>query len=131
MNFQPVRLHPGADIRRALIEMVATCGAGPAFLVSGIGSLVQGHLRFAGKADETVIPGPLEIISISGSVTSDGAHLHVVVSDANGQVVGGHLGFGNIVRTTLEALVVFLPDWALTREPDAATGFDELVIAPR
>ena len=131
MNFQPVRLHPGADIRRALIEIVATRGAGPAFLVSGIGSLVQGHLRFAGKADETVIPGPLEIISISGSVTSDGAHLHVVVSDANGQVVGGHLGFGNIVRTTLEALVVFLPDWVLTRELDAATGFDELVIAPR
>ena len=35
------------------------------------------------------------------------------------------------VRTTAELLLVPLPDWRLTRAPDAATGYTELVIAPR
>ena len=29
---------------------------------------------------------------------------------------------------SVEVLPVLLPDWQFTREPDAATGYDELVI---
>ncbi|MES3023672.1 MAG: PPC domain-containing DNA-binding protein [Pseudomonadota bacterium] len=131
VDLQPIRLHPGDDLRHALVQLVAGRGAGPAFVVSGIGSLVDARLRFAGEAAETIIPGPLEIISISGSVTLAGAHLHIAVSDCKGQVVGGHVGFGTIVRTTVEAVLVFLPEWNMTRELDPATGFDELLIRPR
>lgn len=124
----PLRLNPGDDLRRALVEIVTERGAGPAFVLSGIGSLVDARLRFAGEAGERCIDGPLEIISLSGSVTPAGAHLHMAVSDRDGRVTGGHVGFGNTVRTTVEAVLVFLPAWTMTREPDAATGFDELVI---
>ena len=127
-DHQPLRLHPGDDVRSVLVKVVSDRGDAPAFLVSGIGSLTEARLRFAGQSDDAIIPGPLEIISISGSVTSSGAHLHMSVSDGQGRVLGGHVGFGNIVRTTVEALLVFLPGWNLSRAPDPVTGFDELVI---
>lgn len=37
---------------------------------------------------------------------------------------------GCTVRTTAEVLLALLPDWRLSREPDAATGYDELVVRP-
>ena len=41
---------------------------------------------------------------------------------------GGHVAPGCIVRTTAEVLLALLPDWAFAREPDALTGYDELVV---
>ena len=55
----------------------------------------------------------------------------MAVSGSKGQLVAGHVGFGNIVRPTLEAIVVFPPHWTLTRELDPTTGLDELFIEPR
>lgn len=102
-----------------------------AFVVSGIGSLVEATLRFAGEPTESKIPGPLEVLSVSGSLTPSGAHLHMAVSDAFGRVYGGHAGYGNVVRTTAEVLVALLPEWSLARELDPATGFNELVVRRR
>ena len=128
MDLLPLRLSPGDDLRGALEDLVKRKGAQSGFVLSGIGSLVDARLRFAGDESETVVPGPLEIISIAGSVTSDGAHLHMSVSNAAGGVSGGHVGYGSIVRTTMEAVLVLLPAWSVTREFDAATGFKELCI---
>ena len=36
-----------------------------------------------------------------------------------------------IVLTTAEVLLALLPDWQFTREPDAGTGYDELVVRAR
>ncbi len=43
-------------------------------------------------------------------------------------MVGGHVTYGCTVRTTAEVLLALLPDGRFAREPDAATGFDELVV---
>jgi len=131
MQLQPIRLSPGTDLRRALEEAVQGPAVGSAFVVAGIGSLVEARLRFAGEPTEATITGPLEVLSLSGSLTPSGAHLHMAVSDASGRVHGGHAGYGNVVRTTAEILVAFLPDWLLSRELDAATGFKELVVRRR
>jgi len=45
-------------------------------------------------------------------------------------VLGGHVGYGNTVRTTAELLLVETPDWNLTRVNDAATGYKELLVQP-
>ena len=50
------------------------------------------------------------------------------LSTATGQVLGGHVAAGCLVRTTAEVLLALLPDWQFTREPDATTGYDELVV---
>lgn len=102
-----------------------------AFVLSGMGSLTEARLRFAGASTATVVAGPLEIISLSGSVIDTGAHLHGAVSTHDGRVLGGHLAYGNIVRTTVEILLVLLPEWSLSREHDPATGYAELVVRNR
>jgi predicted DNA-binding protein with PD1-like motif len=126
-NLQPVRLRPGEDLRRALEAVCASAGMS-AFVVSGIGSLVQASLRLAEAADEVRVQGPLELLTLAGTLTPDGAHLHMSVADRDGRVTGGHVGHGNEIRTTAEVLLVFLPTWQLSREVDAATGYKELVI---
>jgi uncharacterized protein len=99
-------------------------------VISGIGSLAPAILRFAGATESTTIAGDTEILTLSGSVAGNGSHLHASVSDARGAVVGGHLAYGCTVRTTAEVLLVSLPEWRFSREPDAATGYDELAVRP-
>jgi uncharacterized protein len=50
------------------------------------------------------------------------------VADAEGRVLGGHVAYGCMVRTTAEVLLLLLPGWSFTREPDPATGHAELVV---
>lgn len=45
--------------------------------------------------------------------------MHMAISTATGQVLGGHVAPGCTVRTTAEVLLALLPDWQFTREPDA------------
>jgi predicted DNA-binding protein with PD1-like motif len=44
----------------------------------------------------------LEILSLSGTLSRDGAHLHIAVASSNGTVIGGHLCSGSLARTTAE-----------------------------
>ena len=75
--------------------------------------------------------GDLEILTLSGTLGAGGPHLHTSLSDADGRVFGGHVASGCIVRTTAEILLAVLADATFAREPDATTGFAELVIRPR
>lgn len=127
MHTLPLRLHPGDDLRPALEAAVAAHGCA-AFVLSGIGSLAGAHLRFAGNPEPTPLPGDLEILTLAGSLSPDGAHLHATLSDARGAVYGGHLATGCMVRTTAEILLALLPEWDIRREADAATGYPELVV---
>jgi len=128
MKALPLRLPPGADLRKSIEAVVLPEGAGGAFVASGIGSLTDPRIRFAGATTETVLKGEYELLSLAGTVTCDGAHLHVSVSDAGGSVIGGHLVYGNEVRTTAEILLIVLFGWGLSREHDPTTGFKELAV---
>jgi len=128
MQSLPVRLQPGQDLRQGLEECLRDAQLGGAFVVSGIGSLSDPRLRFAGSPEDTVLHGPFEILGLSGTVTEGGSHLHMIVADSGGHVFGGHVGAGNVVRTTAEVLLIGLSEWHLSREADAGTGFKELVV---
>ena len=128
MQAHPLRILPGQDLRDALEDTVRQLGATAAFVVQGIGSLSVAQLRFAGADLPTELRGDLEILTLAGSVSPDGAHLHMSVSDAGGRVTGGHVASGCVVRTTAEILLALLPAHRFSREPDAGTGFNELVI---
>lgn len=127
VDTMPLRLHPGADLRRELEAQAAALG-GSAFVVCGIGSLQGMRLRLAAEAHEMHREGPFEIVSLSGTLSTSGAHLHMAVADAQGQVLGGHVCYGNTVRTTAEVLLVKAQGWELERTLDERTGFKELVI---
>lgn len=130
MRELPIRLEPGVDLRRELERIARERFPEGAFVVCGLGSLSHPRLRFAAQHDETVLEGAYELLTLSGTVTRDGAHLHASVASETGRVVGGHVAYGNEVRTTVEALLVRLDGWSLSRAFDAGTGFMELQIAP-
>ncbi|WP_211441021.1 PPC domain-containing DNA-binding protein [Collimonas humicola] len=131
MQTLPLRLAPGQDLRSVLEAVLIEHGVSAAFVLQGIGSLSLAQLRFAGAKQATELRGDLEILTLAGSLSVDGAHLHMTVADAQGCVLGGHVAPGCIVRTTAELLVALLPEHRFVREPDAVSGFDELVITPQ
>jgi len=106
----------------------AAHGGAAGFVLQGIGSLSQVRLRLAGAAETMSLAGDWEILTLAGSLSPDGPHLHMSVSDAAGTVLGGHVMAGCRIRTTAEILVVLLPTHRFSRAPDPASGYDELVV---
>lgn len=131
MELLPLRLRPGDDLRRAIEAAELPQGASGAFVASGMGSLAGLKLRLAGASLTTIFDGDFELLTLAGSITPSGSHLHVSAANAQGAVIGGHLVNGNIVRTTAEILLVVVFDWQMSRELDPATGFQELMLAPK
>jgi DUF296 family protein family protein len=72
METFPLRLNPGMDLRRALEEAVAGRKRSAAFVLSGIGSLGQARLRFAGVVDPHPISGDLELVTLAGTISDNG-----------------------------------------------------------
>ncbi len=128
MKVVPLRLQPGADLRGALDAWMVDQEEQAGCLISAVGSLSVAQLRLAGKKEATVIRGDLEILSLCGTLSRDGAHLHIAVANSTGSVTGGHLCAGSLVRTTAELVIGLLPDWRFRRELDPATGYAEMEI---
>ena len=131
MQVHVLRLVPGDDLRGSLEAAFAKLskahGINAACIVCAVGSLSRAVLRYADKSSGSDINAPLELLMLSGTLSPDGAHLHASVADESGEVRGGHLLPGCIVRTTAEIVIALLPGWEFRRELDAATGFNELV----
>lgn len=130
MRVVPLRLRPGDDLRQELEAWMGRQHEQAAWVISGIGSLSVAQLRLAGHPQSTTLGGDLEILSLAGTLSTDGAHLHIAIADNTGAVIGGHLAPGSLVRTTAELLVGLLPQWQFRRELDPATGYAELQIHP-
>lgn len=123
MDILVLRLAPGEDLRQVLEKQryPAAC------VLSAVGSFTRAVLRFADQPEGTALAGPLELLTLAGTIGREGAHLHASVGDAQGLVRGGHVMPGCIVRTTAEIVMAQLRGWEFGRELDAATGYKELV----
>ena len=136
MNLQThvLRLNPGDDLRGALeaafASLVAQQGLQAACVVSAVGSLSRAELRYAGQNAGAVLTGDMELLTLSGTLSPDGPHLHASVADAQGRVAGGHVLAGCVVRTTAEVVLALLPEWHFSRVNDPLTGYKELAIRP-
>ena len=131
MKVVSLRLQPGADLRQALESWMGEQSEQAGCVISAVGSLSVAQLRLAGAIEATTIHGELEILSLSGTLSPDGAHLHIAVAGSSGSVIGGHLCAGSLVRTTAEFVIGLLPEWRFNRELDPATGYPELQISPQ
>lgn len=128
MKVVPLRLQPGADLRWVLEAWMGEQQEQAGCVLSAVGSLSVAQLRLAGAAEATVIHGDLEILCLSGTLSPDGAHLHIAIADSSGAVIGGHLCVGSLVGTTAELVIGLLPEWRFCRWLDPATGYAELQI---
>lgn len=121
------RLGPGKDLRKELQELCRTEGIAAGVILSLVGSLRVGKLRFAGEEKGSEIKGPLEIVSVTGTVASSGLHVHIAVSNSRGETIGGHLLDGCKVYTTAEMAILNLSSqWKFERVIDEETGYPEL-----
>lgn len=127
MRVHVLRLQPGEDLRGVLAGFLQEPGGQAACIVSGIGSFSQAVLRYAGAEQGTRLEGPLELLALAGTLSLDGPHLHASVSDARGEVRGGHVMAGCVVRTTAEIVLGLLDGWVFRRELDPSTGYPELL----
>ena len=128
------RIKPGEDLWETIQNKALESGYGSHCVVTCVGSLKFCKIRLAGATptnqNTITIDGPLEIVSLTGTIIQDRAHLHISVSDKEGKVLGGHLMKGSIVDTTAEVVLANLSSFGyiLTREIDEKTGFRELVV---
>ena len=109
MHAVPLRLAPGSDLRRTLEEFAREREAG-GFVLGVVGDLSSAAFQCPGQPQPTVIEGDLEIITLNGTLSPEGVHLHLSLSDGTCQVWGGHLEPGSVVRKGAEILVgLFAP----------------------
>lgn len=128
MRTHVLRLRPGDDLRLALERATRERELAAGCILGCVGSLACARLRLAGGEDELERPGPFEILSLVGTLTPDGPHLHVSLADGAGHVFGGHLLEGCVVHTTAELVLGELEGLVFARELDPTTGWRELVI---
>jgi len=126
-----LRLRPGQDILGELTSFANAHRLQAVIVLTCVGSLRRASLRLANQPGETLFTGFFEIVSLVGTISSDGAHLHISISDSNGKTFGGHLMPGSLVYTTAEIALGELEGLRFTRPVDAETGYDELVITER
>jgi predicted DNA-binding protein with PD1-like motif/glutaredoxin len=104
MQALPLHLAPGSDLRRGLEEF-ALAQAASGFVIGVVGDLSRAAFQCPGQPQPTVIEGDLKIITLNGTVTPQGVHLHLSLSDGACQVWGGHLEHGSQVRKGADLLV--------------------------
>jgi uncharacterized protein len=127
----PLRLHPGQDLRMSIEEFAKEKNIRAGFIITAIGSLNGYHLRFANKQQGSSASGHFEILSLNGTISTNGVHLHISMADNNGKTIGGHLLEGNPIYTTAEIIIGDSPQHIFTRNKDPKTGFNELEIGDR
>lgn len=129
MKIFAFRLLPGMDLKKEIQAFLTREKIEAAALISAVGSLRHTRIRLAGAKEHFEQGGPKEILSLSGTLSLHGSHLHLAVSDESGVCLGGHLLDGCIINTTAELVVGELGGFVFRRTPDVSTGYDELQVS--
>jgi predicted DNA-binding protein with PD1-like motif len=117
----PVRLLPGTDVMNGLKKVCEDNGVRYGYLLMAIGTVNKATIQIfrpipesklgAGYTEPETIPGPIEILGLSGIIFETEAgetalHLHASFCDKDGKILGGHVvPGGNPVCATLDACI--------------------------
>lgn len=121
------RLRKGMDLKKE-IETYTIKNKMSGIIICCVGCLNKLTIRLADGKSILEKEGQFEIVSITGTLSENGVHIHISVSDEKGNTIGGHLKDGCIVNTTAEVCLLNMENIKLKREFDETTGYDELVI---
>lgn len=120
------RILPGLDLKGALEEIKDKNHLKSGIIISMVGSLTLAKLRMA-NGSKRELNGPFEIVSATGTIASNGIHVHIGISDSEGIVFGGHLIKGCKIHTTAE-ICILTSNNVFKRVFDQQTGYRELEI---
>lgn len=118
------RLTKGNDLKACIEERCKNINT--AVVLSGVGCLYHAHIRLAKAVDYLDIEQDYEIVSLNGTISNGDAHIHIALSDENGNVMGGHLMNGCFINTTCEVVLGILEDYESNRVFDENTGYEEI-----
>jgi uncharacterized protein len=122
------RLKPGQDLRKEIEAHVKENNITAGWITTCVGSLTNYNIRFANQQNGNTGSGHFEIVSLTGTVSTNGSHMHISISDSTGNTIGGHLLQGNIVYTTAEIVIQSSPNLIFKREKDGSTPWEELQV---
>ena len=122
------RLTPGQDLFDSIDAFVKEKSIQAGCVLSGVGSLTHTTLRLANREYYSEYDGFFEIVSITGTISIHGSHLHMSVSDGDGNTIGGHLESGCRIYTTAEIVIAVFEDLVYQREFAEDSGYEELVV---
>ena len=127
----PLKLAPGSDLRLSLEELAQRDGIS-GFVVGVVGNLTKASFQCPGQAEPTVLEGDLEVITLNGTFSPEGVHLHLSLSDGACQVWGGHLEPGTIVQKGVDLLIGVLEqrEGRPARQTSAAAPRIEIAVLP-
>lgn len=128
MKTYVIRLHPGQDLRVEIDKFVEKKAIKAGAILTCVGNLSKAVLRMADASIIKTYDGTFEITSLVGTVEKGNSHLHITISDKDGNAFGGHLKNDSIVGITAEVVIGELEGLVFKREFDKSTGYDELVI---
>ncbi len=122
------RLHPGQDLRAEIDKFVEEKNIKAGTILTCVGNLTKAVIRMANAKVIKTYEGSFEIVSLAGTVEKGNSHLHIAISDTEGNAFGGHLKNGSIVGVTAEVIIGELEDLTFKRVFDESTGYKELVV---
>lgn len=129
MKTHTFRLKPQQDLFDSIEEFVKQNNIEAGCILSGVGSLTHATLRLANREHYNEYEGHFEIVSMTGTVSIHGSHVHVAISDGDGVTIGAHLVSGCKVYTTAEIVLLELDDVVYKRELfENDSGYEELVV---
>ena len=129
MKTYTFRLKPGQDLFDSIEMFVADKKIAAGCVLSCVGSLTHAALRLANRSTYNEYDGHFEIVSMTGTVSTNGSHIHVSISDGDGVTIGGHLVLGCKVYTTAEIVIAVFEDVVYKRELlENDSGYEELVV---
>ena len=122
------RLKAGQDLLDEIETVVGEKNIEAGCVLSAVGSLTHATLRLADREYYSEYEGHFEIVSMTGTVSVHGSHLHISISDGAGKTIGGHLVPGCKIYTTAEMVLGIFEDVVYRREYAEDSGYDELVV---
>lgn len=140
-----LRLEPGEDVMREILDFCVKNDIGGGVIVSAIGSLdgasyfdpeqLPGKPGLYGYGEAIALPAPVELISLSGIICtaqegSTQLHMHCCLADGNGKAYAGHFKEGNRVLNTVEIVIAKIGGVAMIRKIDPLRGTPYFEPAP-
>lgn len=122
------RLKPGEDLVKGIEKVVKERNIQTGWIQTCVGSLTDYNIRLANQPGGTHGSGHFEIVSLVGTLSTNGSHIHISISDTTGKTIGGHLLEGCKIYTTAEIVLGQSNRILFTREKDGTTEWEELQV---
>ncbi len=128
MDYYVFRLKRGDDLKLSILDFCRENNIESGCIVTVVGSVYEIRIRKADGVSEYFETKDFEIVSLTGTISKDGAHLHIALSDNRLTTIGGHLLPGTKVNTTAEVVIMKFNKYKLSRQMDPVTGYKELEV---